>query len=329
MTGIKMYSVPADITGTISRMKSLSIDTVFLGGEAGLSKILIEEFKESGIDLYLVFPVFYDPEFLQNHEECFSITRSGEKASIDWVRFVCPSREDFLESKCEKIKQLILDYKPSGISLDFLRFFVFWEKIDPHADYDDISHGCFDSCCTDSFGKEVSLPVILKTPREKSEWILGNRREEWMKWKTDLITGTAQRLISTARETDPDISTGVHLLPWRITDFENGMKTIAGQDVARLSGIADFISPMCYAPMCKRDSGWINEVVSDHDRLADCPVISSIQVEKAYDEEPVSPERFEADLTAALKVPSSGVLLWSWEALLKSELKQNILKMKL
>lgn len=191
---------------------------------------------------------FYDSECLQEHEDDYSIPQSGEKASIDWVKFVCPSKEGFLESRSERIQQIIHDYRPTGVILDFIRFFVFWEKTDSHAKFNDISHGCFDPCCTDSFGEEVSLPEKLMTPRERSAWILGNRRDEWMKWKTDLITETARNLISTARETDPDIWTGVHLIPWRGTDFEDGLRTIAGQDVARLSGIADFISPMCYAP---------------------------------------------------------------------------------
>jgi hypothetical protein len=83
---------------------------------------------------------------------------------------------------------------------------------------------------------------------------------------------------------------------------------------------------MCYAPMCKREPEWINTVVSSHSAESVNPVIPSIQIKKAYEEKPITDEIFEKNLKASLKPPSSGVLLWSWEALMESSSKQNVLK---
>jgi hypothetical protein len=326
MIGVKIYSVPEDISELIDLLKTLSFDTVFLGGKAGVNKKLIDDLKTSGISVFLVFPVFYDPDFLKDHDDYFSINNSGEKADIDWVKFVCPSRKDFLERKIKEIGQTIRKYNPTGITLDFIRFFVFWEITDPDADFDSISHGCFDACCIDSFRQQVYLPSHLKGPSDFAGWILNNRREEWGKWKNNTITQTTKRLIKEAKTINSEIKTGIHVLPWLPQDYEGGIRIIAGQDIQQLSSIVDFLSPMCYAPMCKREPEWINTVVASLSAESVNPVIPSIQIRQAYDEEPVTDEIFEKNLKASLKLPSSGVLLWSWEGLMESSSKQNILK---
>ena len=325
MVGVKMYSVPKDISKTIDHLKKLSFDTVLLGGEAGINKKLIDKFKKAGISVFIVFPVFYDPVFLKENDDYFSTIRSGEKAEIDWVKFVCPSREDFLESKIEAIARTILEYNPTGITLDFIRFFVFWEMTNPDTIFDNISHGCFDLCCINSFRKKVSLPSHLKRPSEFANWILNNRRKEWTKWKNKTITSAAERLIIKAKEINPKIKTGIHVLPWLPHDYEGGIESIAGQDIHKLSAFTDFLSPMCYASICRRESEWINIVVNSHSKNSITSVIPSIQVNEAYDEGIVSNKRFEKDMKEALKFPSSGILIWSWETLLKSKMKQRIL----
>jgi len=55
-------------------------------------------------------------------------------------------------------------------------------------------------------------------------------------------------------------------------------------------------------------------------------LLASTQVSEAYINEALSPDEFRAALDEALRPPSVGVVLWSWNALAKSPEKMEILK---
>ncbi|MFX0124308.1 MAG: hypothetical protein ACFFAE_11770 [Candidatus Hodarchaeota archaeon] len=89
--------------------------------------------------VFIIFPVFYDPEALERNPELYSITNKGEKAVDEWVKFVCPTRDDYRKSKVEKMKKIVTELDPDGLSLDFNRYFVFWEKIYPRRTIESIT----------------------------------------------------------------------------------------------------------------------------------------------------------------------------------------------
>jgi hypothetical protein len=133
-------------------------------------------------------------------------------------------------------------------------------------------------------------------------------------------------LAAAAREVKPSIKINIHTVPWRKGDFQGGIETIAGQDVVRLAPLVDYISPMCYHHMVRRTPVWVHSVVQDvHDRSR-CRILPSIQVDKAYIEDPYTPAQFKESVTEALKTPSLGVVFWSWDALNKAPERKEALK---
>ncbi|MGL1893421.1 MAG: hypothetical protein OCD02_17425 [Spirochaetaceae bacterium] len=325
MKGIKIYNVPVDIKEDVSRMLQLNIDTAFLGNEASLNKKLIDSIKEVGIDVFLICPVFYNPEYLRDNEDSWSITQHDKKASESWVQFVCPTNKKYLTYLKNKIIDLAKLMNPYGITLDFIRFFTFWEMIEPSTHSVNISHGCFCDNCIKQFSKHNFIPENL-TKIERNKWIIREVPEMWIQWKQRVILSVAKELIKSIHSVSSDLKTAIHIVPWITNEFNDGLKSIVGQNTDKLSKITNYLTPMAYAPMCKRESIWINELVCDLQSHSKVPIIPSIQVSKAYDEEEVTPKRFKLDLESATKYPSKGVLLWSWESLLKSPDKYKIFK---
>ena len=325
MKGIKIYTVPVDIKSNISKMKELNIDTAFLGNDASCNRELIHSIKEAGINPFLVFPVFYNPDYLIQNKESWSITQKGEKASESWVQFVCPTNRKYLEYLKKKIIDLAKSMNPYGITLDFIRFFTFWEMVGPSTVSEETNHGCFCDNCIKDFSKHNSLPENL-SEIERNMWILREIPETWAEWKQGVILCAAKELIESIHSVRTDLKTAIHIVPWKMGEFNDGLQFIAGQNIEKLSEMTDFLTPMTYAPMCHRKSEWINELVCDLQSNSKVPIIPAIQVSKAYDEEQLSPERFRADLKSAIQHPSKGVLLWSWEALLESPEKLKIFK---
>jgi len=329
--GVKIYNTDENLSDLYKEWAELGINTVF-SGEALMAK---NEFralaKKNGIKTFIILPIFFNPDTLQLTPDLYAITNHGKKAKEEWVEFVCPSREEYRRAQIEKIRELIQILDPDGLSLDFIRHFVFWEKVYPNRKPHSIPNTCLDSHCLTRFEKatDISIPNTLKNTPEIAEWLSKNHLDAWTKWKCSLITSMIAEISNEAKQIKPGIKINVHAVPWRQNDFNNAIKVVAGQDFSQISPTVDFLSPMTYSHMVKREPEWIHSVVEDIADQTDCRIVPSIQVNKAYLDEPLTVMEFKKSILEALKSPSSGVIIWSWEQLKTNPEKLKILKQQL
>lgn len=326
--GVKIYAYENSLAELFSQWRMLGVNAAFVSVDLGKNQEFRKFAELDDVDIFIILPVFYNPEELEKSPDLYAITDKGEKASEEWVRFVCPTREDYRERRIAYIKQLVRELRPDGISLDFIRFFVYWEKIYADRSLNSIVQTCFDSHCLMKFQQEsgVRIPAEISDVREKARWILENRLQEWTEWKCHVITAMVGDIVSGVKKIDPDIMINVHAVPWRQDDFRGAIRIIAGQDLAKMAEHTDFISPMCYSHMLKRDPIWIQSVVADIYGQTQSRILPSIQVKEAYLEDVLSVDEFRECLDAALKTPSEGVVFWSWEALEQDPEKKIIIQ---
>ncbi len=325
--GVKIYAHPGALDDLFKQWEALGINTAF----SSLDLLSREDYRamasEHHVSTYVIFPVFFNPDALAVSPGLYAITSEGEPAKEEWVEFVCPAREDYRRQVVEKARDIIRKYDPDGISIDFIRHFVFWEKVYPDRDPATLPVTCFDSICIAKFSsmQGVVIPEGLKSPGEKASWILENHHAAWTAWKCSLITSMVEEIADAARKLKPGIGINVHLVPWGRTDYDGAGRSVAGQDIPALARLADYLSPMTYAHMVKRDPEWIHGVVEDINRQSGGRVLPSIQVNKAYLDTELDPEEFRRSLRAALEPPSNGVILWSWEQLAEYPEKLTVL----
>ena len=317
MVGVKIYETRRDPAALADEWRRLGINTVFASVALNQDSAFRAQMKRAGIARYAIFPVFYDPEALEADPDLHAVTARGERAVEEWVSFVCPTRSSYREKKIDFLRRLVREADPEGISLDFIRHFVFWEKVHPDRAPDAIPHTCFDPSCLAAFEKaaRVTIPAQARTTAEKAAWILGHHRERWVQWKCDVITRFVAELSSAAREVKPGVKINLHAVPWRAGDFDGGIRRVAGQDFAALARHVDYLSPMTYHHMVKRPPEWVHAVTREVAEQAQIPVVPSIQVGKAYVENPLATEELMQALQESLKPPSAGVVFWSWQAL--------------
>ena len=329
--GVKIYEKTDSVEKLFQEWNEIGINTVFASEDFMSSPDFQKHRKKSSIQFFLISPVFYHPQHLKEHPEDYSIDQNGNKAIDDWVHFVCPSREDYLKKRCEEIQTNMKKMLPDGVSIDFIRHFVFWEMVSPEKTIDSLPNCCFCENCLLKFQEKysISIPDSLKTTSKKSQWILKNHYQEWEKWKTELIIQAAKTVIDSVHSVNPSCFTDLHIVPWRKSDYSGGLTAIAGQDIKKLSELADFLSPMCYTHMLKRSGIWVNQLISDHDSLSKIPIIPSIQAEKSYLNENFTLEEFQSALENALIPPSQGIIIWSWPALKSNPEKYNLFKNKI
>lgn len=328
LTGVKIYQYKGDYDQLFKQWKTLGIDTAFIGLDLARQENFIAKARKNNLKTFIVVPIFFNPEILKTNPDLYAITGEGKPAKKEWVEFVCPTRKNYRVKRIEFIKKLVKDINPDGISIDFIRYFVFWEKVYPATKLNPLHNTCFCSHCLDRFQKETGekIPSKLKDTRTKAQWILKHHRDRWVAWKCGIITSMVKNITTEVKKVKPGIRFNLHVVPWRRGDFDNGIKRVTGQDIAALSKYVDYVSPMCYAHMVKQPPSWVHDVTKDIASQTALPVLPSIQVGKAYLEKKLTADIFKQSLEQALKTPSKGVVFWNWETLTKSPEKIKTLK---
>lgn len=320
MVGVKIYEYTGSFPELFAKWRTVGVNTVFVSASLGAVPEFKALAKKNGVTTFLIFPVFFGGPELEKRPDLYAIKADGTRAEDDWVKFACPTREEYRAAKIEELRRAVRDVDPDVLSLDFMRFFVFWEKVYPDRTPGSLPNTCFDASCLAAFQKEmkVALPAGLPDTAASAKWILANRAADWTEWKCRTIAGMVRTLVGEARKIKPSIRINVHTVPWRKDDFGGAGRAIAGQDLERLAPLVDFISPMAYHHMVRRTPEWVHAVTQDAFDRTGGRVLPSIQVDKAYIEDPYTLEEFKGALTEALKPPSAGVVFWSWDALNKS-----------
>ncbi len=326
MVGAKIYEYKGDFSTLVAEWKRVGINTAFLSADLASKPDLMTLAKKNGIATFIILPVFQNPEWLAAHPEDWAVTGRGKRAEDGWVKFVCPNREDYRAERLEYIRSLLKTCQPDGLSIDFIRYFIFWEAVFPDARPDPLDYACFCPTCLQKFQSDagVAIPPELDTVGRKAQWILSKQKPAWVSWKCKNIATMVGAIAAEARRVKPGILLNAHLVPWRENDFGQGVRSIAGQEVEAIAPLVDYLSPMCYAHMVKQDAPWIGSVVRDIARRVNKPVIPSVQVKEAYLKEKLTPSEFGRYLKEVRKPPSAGVIFWNWPALADDTEKANL-----
>jgi hypothetical protein len=315
--GAKIYEYDGDPLVLIAKWKAVGINTAFISKQLSRNKEFTDKLREFGIPFYIIWPVFQDPSSIQKDSTLFAILDNGNKAREGWLRFVCPSRKTYRQMQVDSIGWYAENVKPDGMSIDFIRQFVYWEMIYPDKDPASIHNACYCDSCYHQFleTNAIAGPDSTVSIPARASFLNSVHGTEWDRFRCDLITSMVRDIHERIKSINSDIFINLHIVPWREKDFEGAITHIAAQDCQELAHFADYISPMCYSQMLERSSLWISDVVMDLEAKAPGKVLASIQVYPYYVDNPFPPDSLRECLIKSLKPPSNGVVFWSWPLL--------------
>lgn len=321
--GLKIYQPQKEYSTLFTLIKRLSITHLFISRELAEDSNFLSQVPPH-IEVALIFPVLFDSEgVLKKNPEASALTKNGICAKDEWVQFICPNQHQLIDEKLQTYLAIARKTKVQYLSIDFIRYFAFWEKTTPE-NAAKLLQTCFCPKCLKQFSLWAEVTLTDGSVTEKAEQILVQYEKEFIEYKCHTITSITQKIIAQAKSTLPQIKTALHLVPWQQGEFCDAIRRITGQNIDQLAPLVDLITPMCYAHMLNKSPKWIEEYLTNIQEKSTTPILPSIQVSHCYRDNPIEPETFRAYIKACKESGSEGVLYWSGEELLKEFKKQEI-----
>ena len=312
MYGVKLYSVPKNLNATIKLWQELGFNTLFIGQDCKNDSDFLEQLQHEGFFVNLIEPVFLADE--KTDSKLLALTKDGSPAIEGWVRFVCPTNKEYLENFYKRFEK-DASLNVNSLSLDFIRFFQFWEIITPadsNTSLETLKETCFCPRC------QEEQKAFLESGKGKD---LG----DWRSSIINNITKNCREIMAKSGVTaqgNPKLL-GLHTVPWKKSTFNGALSKILGQNLATLSEYVNFFTPMTYHHMMKTDITYIKTLVTDMEtqvnkaQLAqkvsrNIPIIPSIQLKNYYREEKITLEENRKTIETALEAGHGNLIYFQW-----------------
>lgn len=224
------------------------MDRYFTQGASGNDQ-LVSLANQRGIKVFVIFQTFYNDDAIINAANS-ALDMDGNPVHESWLTFICPNESGYKSQRLNEIVSLVNDIRPDGVSMDFFRYYVYWEAGGSGI------QTCFCSRCLTKFDDQYG---ITASPSE----IVSDHLDEWTEFKCRTIADYAAEILAAIQAIKPDIMMNLHLVPWKESDYNGAQRVIAAQDLSLLSQYFDMIQPMTYSSMMGQSINWIYEVASD------------------------------------------------------------------
>lgn len=267
------------------------MDRYFTKGNAANAQ-LVALANQKGIKVFVIFETFHNDDVsITSANSAKDVT--GKVVKDSWLNFICPNEETYKTKRLLEIEKLVKDIRPDGISMDFFRFFVFWEG-------GNRIQTCFDDRCLKKFADQSGITAAPSA-------ILADHLKEWTDFKCRTIMDYAARIHASVKTIKPDLMLNLHMVPWKNDEYGGALKSIAGQDLRGLSRYFDFIQPMSYSILLKKDIAWIQGIAADAKTQVgqEAAVIPCIQ----------TPSASATNIGLISKPPINGYTIWPFEEL--------------
>ncbi|MBO4859428.1 MAG: hypothetical protein J5527_13030 [Treponema sp.] len=308
MYGVKLYSVPKNLDATIDLWHQLGFDTLFIGQACKTDSDFLERLQHEGFFVNLIEPVFLADE--TTDKRLLAVTKDGTPAVDSWVRFVCPTNKEWLDSFYDRFTA---DSKlnVNSLSLDFIRFFQFWEVINPDSTHPNLRETCYCPRCLEQ----------RKAFREANP--TNSQLEDDELWRCSIINQIVSNCLRIKNEAMDEKKLGLHAVPWKKSTFNGALSRILGQNLSTLSKSVDFFTPMAYHHMIHQDVFYIKDLVEDIENQinvveeknnVNCrrEIVPSVQLKKYYRDEDISLEENFQTIMTAMEAGRGNVVYFQW-----------------
>jgi uncharacterized lipoprotein YddW (UPF0748 family) len=311
----------ANVQENLHLLEQLGTHAVFVPYRA-VTQSFLQEVRSRGMQVYVDFSLFVGEEWWHQFPDSVPIDAHGQRLQPDeWYVPVCPNHPDIRRQLLQDVSHLIEESGRliDGVWLDFIRYPVRWGREHPR-----LRQVCFCRHCLQLFLSQDTSDYAEEEVQRCARVITSERMAEWVEWKCERITDFVKDVRAIVSSSQQPVRLGMFALPWRATDHESAVRSIAGQDIEQLAPYVDVISPMTYHKLCYQPTAWIEQVIADFHRRTGKPILPIIQ---SLDlPTPIFVEEFDDALAKSLDAPTEGVMIFTLEPLVSDGSKQDIVR---
>jgi hypothetical protein len=320
-----VYGNPGALLEAGYSFDSLGMNAVFVRS-ISLNREFFDAAREQGCRVYVEFPTLLGRNYLQDNPDAWPINENGDPSPpADWFMGICPTHPGFREYRSNQLTEILSDFDVDGIFLDYLHWHAQFETKDPI-----LPETCFCDRCTALFGEKEGVGIPGSSVSEKAGWILENADDSWRAWRNGVLNGWVTDMGAIVSQHKPGALLGAFYCSWYPADHDSALYRILGIDVESLAGLVDVLAPMLFHKMKGRPPSWVGDYIAWLDGLAGVgetgqPLVWPI-VQAHNNPGVVTPEEFRAVLTEGSRPPSTGIMMFSDQALLQDRQKIEVMK---
>jgi hypothetical protein len=320
-----IYGHPKPLWEKGYTLSGLGINSVFVHS-GSIDAGMMERAKNEGITVYAEFATLNGKNYVEQHPEAWAINEKGEKVeAASWFMGVCPTEPGFREYRFSQLRTMLNKYDVAGVWMDYVHWHAQFEEPEPI-----LPETCFCDHCLAAFSEKKNIDVPEGSTAEKAGWILKNRDTEWRDWRCGVILDWAVQIRKIIDEQKPGTLLGLYHCPWTDEEFDGARRKILGLDYDLLRDVFDVFSPMVYHARMGREPAWVAENIAWFCKRMDIEQGTSPKVwpiVQAYNNPyTISSGEFETVLKGGLAEKSSGVMMFTTNAIAEDEEKIEVVK---
>ncbi len=320
-----VYGTPQPLWDKGHSLPALGVNAVFMHHQS-ITPAIMQRAASEGIPVYAEFATLNGKGYVEKHPEAWAIDEQGKRVEqATWFMGVCPTEPGFRGYRKQELRRLLNTHNIAGVWMDYLHW---------HAQFEDpapiLPETCFCSSCLKTFEKFAALQIPEGDAKTRASWILENQETTWRNWRTSVIADWIRDFRKIINEEKPGILLGIYHCPWNDDEYGGARRSILGLDYDSLKNLADVFSPMVYHGRMVREAEWVKDNIEWFSKRLPSgkngrPMIWPIV--QAYDEpRPIGPEEFEAVLRFGAAGRSTGVMMFTTNAVAGNPEKTETLR---
>ena len=320
-----VYGHPRPFWDKGLELSALGINAVFVHS-GSIREEMIRRARSEGLRVYAEFATLNGKGYVDEHPEAWAIDEKGKRVGpASWFMGVCPTEPGFRQYRIGQLRELMRKLDLDGVWMDYFHWHAQFEEPEPI-----LPETCFCNNCLESFSIDSGIQLPEGTIPEKAAWILSNCDPAWRDWRCRIILEWAVDIRTVIKEDKPDALLGLYHCPWNDEEFDGARRRILGLDYDLLKDVIDVFSPMVYHGRMGREPVWVKENIEWFCKRLNIgkgtfPKVWPI-VQAYNDPGIISKEEFEVVLRGGLSANSTGVMMFTSQAVAEDSLKIAIMK---
>lgn len=318
ITGI--YGNPQKLWDKGYSLDQLGVNAIFLYDKS-ISDQLMTRAKKERVKVFAEFATLNGKGYVETHPEAWAIDNEGKKVEpATWFLGVCPTEPGFRKYRTDALRELLRKYDVDGVWMDYVHWHAQFEDPEPI-----LPETCFCGNCVSAFEVYKGVKVSGNNTKTKAQHILKKYDTAWRNWRCAVIADWAKEFKQILKQEKPGALLGIYHCPWSDNEFDNARRRILGLDYKMLNQYADVFSPMMYHKRMGKTTEWIKENIDWFSGEVNGPAIWPI-VQAYNDPSEVSAAEFETVLRNGLSGKSTGVMMFTTDAVAENDAKIKVMK---